>query len=178
MFVKICGLKTRQQIDKAIEFGYDAIGVVTYPKSRRYCPDPLALELAEHARGKIKRFVVGVKYSDVKQVAAAFDYTQIYEAIPIPHLALASRERPPTDIDYEYFIYDASIGSGVFRPFPKWVGNISGKVIVAGGLAMENIRSVVRDIKPFGVDVSSGVEINGTKDFGLMKEFIDTVRSC
>jgi hypothetical protein len=33
MFVKVCGLKTREQIDKAIEYGYNAIGVVTYPKN-------------------------------------------------------------------------------------------------------------------------------------------------
>jgi phosphoribosylanthranilate isomerase len=178
MFVKICGLKTRQQIDKAVEYGYDAIGVVTYPKSRRYCPDRLALELADHAKGKIKCFVVGLNYSHVEPVAAAFDYTQIYEAIQIPRLALASREMPPSDIDYEYFIYDASIGSGVFHPFPKWVRDMSDKVIVAGGLNLENVCAVVRDINPFGVDVSSGVENSGTKDFGLMKEFIDTVRSC
>jgi phosphoribosylanthranilate isomerase len=178
MFVKICGLKNRRQIDKAVEYGYDAIGVVTYPKSRRYCPDRLALELADHAKGKIKRFVVGLNYNHVKRVAAAFDYAQIYEAVPIPHLALASRDLPPPNIDYEYFIYDASIGSGIFHPFPQWVRDISGKVIVAGGLNMENVCSVVRDIKPFGVDVSSGVEDHGVKDFALMKVFIDTARRC
>jgi len=178
MFIKICGLKTKQQIDKAIEYGYDAIGVVTYPKSRRYCSNRAAIALADHAKGKIKRFVVGLTYSDVKQVAAVFDYAQIYEVRQVPHLALASSEMPPANIDYEYFIYDASIGSGAFHPFPKWVRDISGRVIVAGGLNRENVCSVVRDIKPFGVDVSSGVETNGIKDFRLMKEFVVTARNC
>jgi phosphoribosylanthranilate isomerase len=37
---------------------------------------------------------------------------------------------------------------------------------------------VIQDIKPFGVDVSSGVEKGGVKDFKMMKEFINAVRNC
>lgn len=59
MFVKVCGLRTKEQIDKAIEYGFDAIGVVTYSKSKRYCEYETAIELAKHAKGKIKTFVVG-----------------------------------------------------------------------------------------------------------------------
>ena len=83
-----------------------------------------------------------------------------------------------SDFKYEYFIYDASIGSGVFHQFPKWVKDMSEKIIVAGGLNVKNVCSVMQDIKPFGVDVSSGVEKDGVKDFNMMKEFIDAVNSC
>jgi phosphoribosylanthranilate isomerase len=178
MFTKVCGLKTKDQIDKAIEYGYDAIGVVTYIKSIRYCPPKDAIKLAEYAKGKIKSFVVGINYSDVEEVAPYFDYTQIYEMKQVPHLVLASKEMPPSDLEYEYFIYDASIGSGVFHQFPKWVKDMSEKIIVAGGLNVENVCSVIQDIKPFGVDVSSGVEKDGVKDVNMMKEFIDAVNSC
>ncbi len=178
MFTKVCGLTTKEQIDKAVEYGYDAIGIVTYAKSKRYCPPESAITLAEYARGKIKRFVVGLTYSDVQEVAELFDYTQIYEARQIPNLVLASKEKPPVDINYEYFIYDASIGSGVFHPFPAWVKDMAGKIIVAGGLNIENVCPVIHDIKPFGVDVSSGVEKDGVKDFKMMKEFITAVKNC
>ena len=178
MFVKVCGLKNTAQIEKAVEYGYDAIGVVTYSKSKRYCSPEKAKELAEYARGKIKSFVVGLTYSDVQDVAYLFDYTQIYEIKQIPNLVLASKEIPPLDINYEYFIYDASIGSGVFHQFPKWVKDMAAKVIIAGGLNKENVCSVIQDIKPFGIDVSSGVEKDGVKDFMLMKEFINTVKNC
>jgi phosphoribosylanthranilate isomerase len=178
MFVKVCGLKTKEQIDKAIAYGYDAIGVVTYAKSTRYCSAPDAIELAEYAQGKIKSFVVGITYTDVQEVADLFDYTQIYEARPVPNLVFASKAKPPLDLDYEYFIYDASIGSGVFQQFPTWVKELAGKVIIAGGLNKENVCSVIQDIKPFGVDVSSGVEKDGVKNFELMKGFIDAVRNC
>lgn len=178
MFIKVCGLKTREQIDKAIEYGYDAIGIVTYSKSKRYCSAQDAMKLAAYAKGKIKSFVVGLTYNDVQEVAHVFDYTQIYEARQVPNLVLASKEIPPPDINYEYFIYDASIGSGIFQQFPKWVKDMAGKVIIAGGLNKENVCSVIQDIKPFGVDVSSGVEKDGAKDYRMMKEFIDAVKNC
>jgi phosphoribosylanthranilate isomerase len=178
MFTKVCGLKTTEQIDKAIEYGYDAIGIVTYSKSKRYCSAKNAVELAEYAKGKIKRFVVGLTYRDVQDVAGVFDYAQIYEARQVPNLVLASKETPPSDIKYEYFIYDASIGSGIFQQFPKWVKDMAGKIIIAGGLNKENVCSVIQDIKPFGVDVSSGVEKDGVKDLRMMKDFIDAVRNC
>lgn len=178
MFTKVCGLNSKEQIDKAIAYGYDAIGVVTYHKSKRYCPPDKAKTLAEYAKGKIKSFVVGLTYSDVQEVADMFDYTQIYEARQVPNLVLASKERPPLGLNYEYFIYDASIGSGVFQQFPTWVKDMAGKVIIAGGLNKENVCAVIQDIKPFGVDVSSGVEKDGVKDFRMLKEFIDAVRNC
>lgn len=178
MFVKVCGLKTKKQIDTAVAYGYDAIGIVTYPKSKRYCSNQDAIELAEHAKGRIKRFVVGLTYDDVKEVAHAFDYTQLHKVKQVPNLVLALKEIPPATVNYAYFIYDASIGSGVFHPFPDWVKAMSNKVIVAGGLNPENVCSVIKDIKPYGVDVSSGVEKDGEKDFKLMKAFIDTVRDC
>jgi len=178
MFAKVCGLKTKEQIDKAIAYGYDAIGIVTYSKSKRFCSVQNAIKLAEYAKGRIKRFVVGLTYNDVIEVADVFDYTQIYEPRQVPNLVLASKEKPPSDLNYEYFIYDASIGSGVFQQFPTWLKGMAGKVIIAGGLRKENVCSVIKDIKPFGVDVSSGVEKDGIKDFGMMKEFIDTLRNC
>ena len=94
MFTKVCGLTTTAQIDQAIEYGYDAIGVVTYIKSKRYCPPAKAVELARYAGGRIQRFVVGLSYSDVAEAAHAFDYIQIYEAKQAPNLAFSSRLSP------------------------------------------------------------------------------------
>ena len=178
MFTKVCGLTTRQQIDKAIAYGYDAIGIVTYAKSKRYCPHAKALELAMHAKGRVKTVVVGKTYEDVKDVAHAFDYTQIHEARQVPNLILALKEMPPAAIQYDYFIYDASIGSGTFKPFPEWVKTMADKIILAGGLNPQNVCAVIKAIRPFGVDVSSGVETQGVKDFGLMKAFIEAVKNC
>jgi phosphoribosylanthranilate isomerase len=178
MFVKVCGLVDTAQIDKAIEYGYNAIGVVTYHKSIRYCPPEKAIKLAEYARGKIDSFVVGLHYSDVEVAADAFDYVQIYERKQLANLVFASREKPPKDLNYSYFMYDASVGSGVFKAFPKWLKDVEQRLIVAGGLDKDNVCNVIGKIKPFGVDVSSGVEKEGAKSFELMKDFIGVVRNC
>ena len=141
-------------------------------------PPAEARALAAHAKGKIPSFVVGLSFSDVEEAADAFDYVQIYEAVPVNNLVLASKDRPPEGLDCRYFVYDASVGSGVFGPFPDWLKGLSHKLIVAGGLNTDNVCTVIRDLRPFGVDVSSGVEKDGVKDLGLMREYIDTVRSC
>lgn len=53
-----------------------------------------------------------------------------------------------------------------------------GKIVLAGGLNPQNVREAVERVKPFAVDVSSGVETDGFKDEAKIKEFIRNVRQC
>jgi phosphoribosylanthranilate isomerase len=178
MYVKVCGLINTDQIEKAIELGYDAVGVVTYPKSKRYCPSEVARKLAVYAKGRIDTFVVAKSYAEVEKAADVFDYVQIYEPKALSNLVFASKDKPPETLKYVYFMYDGSAGSGIFKAFPKWLKEMDDKLIVAGGLNQDNVCEVIRKIQPFGVDISSGVEKNGIKDFQLMRDFIKTVRDC
>jgi Phosphoribosylanthranilate isomerase len=50
------------------------------------------------------------------------------------------------------------------------------KLILAGGLNYENIQKAIEKVKPYAVDISSGVEENGIKNYGKMKNFIEKVR--
>lgn len=63
--------------------------------------------------------------------------------------------------------FNAAIAKKVAWRFP---------VIIAGGLTPENVGSIIKEIKPLGVDVSGGVETNGRKDIVKIKGFIEMVR--
>jgi phosphoribosylanthranilate isomerase len=175
MFVKICGIRTREQIDWAVELGYSAVGVVLHPPSPRYCTPEAAASLAAHARGRIASVAVGVRFDEVREVYGGFDFAQIYEYRNIERLILAGAQFPDRS-DYTYFLYDASRGSGEFDQLPDWLFSIQERLIVSGGLNPHNAGPVIRKFRPFGVDVSSGVEAEpGLKDYSLMKKFMEEV---
>ncbi|MFD5538501.1 hypothetical protein ACFWIJ_11820 [Streptomyces sp. NPDC127079] len=177
-FVKVCGLTREQQIDWAVELGYDAIGIVVTPKSKRYCSPEDAVRLARYARGRIPSFAVALTYAETAAVAEHFDTVQIYETADIPNLALASGTPPERPEELEYFFYDASAGSGVFADIPAWVAELPGRVVVAGGLDEHNVAGVVEDFAPYGVDVSSSVETApGVKSREKMAAFLTAART-
>lgn len=177
MFVKVCGLKTFEQIDKAVELGYDAAGFVMHKPSRRYVNAEDAAKLITYAQGRIKTFIVGVSFDEVKEAAHLADYVQVSEAVNLPNLAYAS-DRDERDTECALFVYDASRGSGIYKGFPEWLSAYRDKLLISGGLNPGNVADAVKAVRPFGADVSSGVEKDGVKDYKLMKKFIDAVRGA
>ena len=178
MFIKVCGLTKKEHIDWAIELGYSAIGFVLHEKSSRFCSIDKARELVKYANNKILTVAVGLKYEEVKPVYDIFDYIQVYEKVDIEKLIFAGTDYPE-GIKFQYFLYDSSKGSGEFSQFPDWLSKISDRLIISGGLNIDNIKTVIGKYKSFGIDVSSGVEKKtGLKDFDLMKKFITEVKDA
>ena len=178
MFVKVCGLTEFEHIDWAVEMGYSAIGVVLHRKSPRFCTVDKARKLSNYARNKILTVAVGIDFPEVEDVHNDFDFIQIYEPKKIDRLIFAG-DYIPDGLDFKYFVYDISRGSGEFHMPPDWVKKISNRLIISGGLNVDNIRDIISNYKCFGIDVSSGVEKpRGIKDRNLMKKFIEGVNNA
>jgi phosphoribosylanthranilate isomerase len=171
MFVKVCGITRKEDIDAAVLLGYTAIGIVLYPKSKRFVQKDRAMELSEYAKQKILTVAVGIHFDEVKDVASNFDYFQVSDFVNSPKLILSVEDRPK--VEASLFIFDKSRGSGISLEIPEWFSLFRDRMILAGGLNPQNVYDIVNRFKPFGVDVSSGVEASpGVKDKKLMAEFI------
>lgn len=177
LFVKVCGITSVEQLEWAIELGYDAIGLMCVPHSSRLVDIGTARELLVHANGRIQTFAVGMTLDQVAPLKDAVDTLQLYEYAEVESLALASDTPPESTKGLAYWFYDASHGSGVFAEIPDWVHDVDAKFVLAGGLNPDNVAEVIERYQPDGIDVSSGVESRpGVKDYARMKAFIEAAR--
>jgi phosphoribosylanthranilate isomerase len=206
--IKICGLTTPQDALAAIEFGADALGFNFFPGSKRYLEPQAASEWIATLPATITRTAVLVNpdWNEVKRIAGmpGIDALQLHGAEPPEfcrqlHEAgiLFEKALPVTDArsvakipDFgtSTILLDAG-GAGEFggsgRTFPweiarRFVGaNPSLRVVLAGGLTPENVAAAVVTVRPFGVDVTSGVEsAPGRKDYGRLAAFIRAARAA
>ena len=194
MIVKICGLTSHVDAMYANMAGPDWAGMVFHPKSRR-C---VSLETAREVRGMLGRGIksVGVFVDadealmgslvdeglvDMLQVHACTDETfDIARRFGLPVIrAYIVRTREDVAAagrsDADYVMLDAGMGDGRTLDWSLLEG-AGYDYILSGGLDNGNVREAVRRLSPLGVDVSSGVETNGSKDPSKMTAFVYSAR--
>jgi len=187
--VKICGLTTPAAIDTAIDAGADAIGLVLSPSPRRL-DAAKAKKLIEGLPPSIASVVV------TRQPPADFVDTVLTELAPSwwqsdlgdltnQTLPAGTRALPVIRVGDDVsmlpplFVYEGKqSGQG---ETVDWVQAAAlarrGRLILAGGLCPGNVGRAIHQVKPYGVDVSSGVEsAPGVKDPRRIREFIAAVR--
>lgn len=76
----------------------------------------------------------------------------------------------------DFVLFDAGAGDGKVFNW-KLLESVKRPFLLAGGLDPENVRDAVERVRPFGVDVSSGIETNGVKDALKMAKFVTAVRN-
>lgn len=182
--VKICGITTVNDAKMAENAGADAIGIVVCSRSPRNVP----LERASEILQQLRPFTAGVL---VTHTRSQDDFSSVLNlhpsAVQVSHpfvmpaftgvkLLRVVQPGEVIPVDCDAIVIDGSRGSGrLYNPeFSKTTVRESGiPVILAGGLTPGNVMDAVRDIRPYAVDVASGVEARpGVKDPGLVDTFI------
>lgn len=198
MFVKICGLKTREHVDAAIAAGADALGFVFAESVRRI--DPAAAAAISRSVPKAVRKVAVMLHpsnDEWQHVLSVFEPDVLqtdandFDALDVP----ASIERWPVCRENKKvadpfrlakkgsatFLYEgARSGQGETVDWAR-AATIArqGNMILAGGLHPDNVAAAVEAVRPWGVDVSSGVEsAPGQKDSNLIQQFIKAARAA
>ena len=199
--IKICGITHLTDALTAVEAGADALGFNFVPDTSRFVkPDQVAAIVAE-----LPPFVTTVGVFASKDAAklstianqCRLDAIQLHadvtpefcrnldrRVIKAVRVKDESSLSILSDYDVNAFLLDAYVegmmgGTGhVFDWDLALKAKNYGQIIVAGGLNPDNVAQAVRHVKPYAVDVSSGVESQpGRKDPDKVRKFIDAVRS-
>jgi len=205
IWTKICGITASEDALAAAEFGADAVGLVLYgPSPRAVSPQSIGSIVAAlpASMRKVALYVdpeealvqeslqsglinllqfhgeetesfcssFGVPYMKAIRVRSAEQALAQARAYPSAEMILLDR-------------YQEDVPGGTGKTF-DWgmaaeiVAGLKQPVILAGGLGCDNVLDAISRVKPFGVDVSSGVEAgHGIKDRIKMKQFIEGVKS-
>ncbi|MDH5536637.1 MAG: phosphoribosylanthranilate isomerase [Betaproteobacteria bacterium] len=201
--VKICGITRTEDAMLAARSGANAIGLVFYRPSPRYIAPDLAAEIirvlppfvtavglfvdatADEVRAAVKRAPVGLLQFHGSETA---DFCGQFG---LPYMK-AVRVRPGVDLiqyasgyrDAKALLLDAYVdgvhgGSGVTFDWSLIPHTPPLPVVLSGGLTAENVTEAIRKVRPWAVDVSSGVEkARGIKDAAKIAAFISGVRNA
>lgn len=204
--VKICGLTTPEDATAAIEFGADALGFNFFRGSKRYMPPGASRDWIAALPQGIPKVAVLVNPGWDEALAAAkvpgITALQLHGAETaefcrslaeheirftkaLPMTTLSSVKNLPSFSTRTVLLDSGHAGQfgGSGKRFPWQIArdfveaNPHLRVILAGGLTPENVAEAVAAVRPFAVDVTSGVESSaGRKDHGRMRAFIAAAR--
>lgn len=193
LLVKICGITTREALAAAIEEGVDAVGFVFHAPSPRNLAAAQAAELAAALPPGVRAVAVTWHPSQelVDGVLAAFepDVWQT-DAVDFERLRLPARverwpvfragESLPASVPFRMVFEGPRSGAGELADWPQAAALAARtELILGGGLAPGNVAAAIAAVRPFGVDVSSGVEsAPGRKDPDRIHEFVVAARKA
>lgn len=191
LFVKICGIQDEFSARVADRSGVDALGFVFAESSRQVSPT-VAARIAASVSDQILKVAVFLRPTqrEVDEVLATFqpDIVQADASTAIDLPAGVGRlpvfreggiPIDPVEPDRLVIYEGAMSGSGVTVDWDT-AGRLAANVrlVLAGGLTPDNVGLAVRTARPFGVDVSSGVEASrGVKDPTLISTFVAAARA-
>lgn len=203
--IKICGLRTPEHARAALDAGADMLGLIFYEPSHRYISPKEARNLVETVQQEFSTadfvgvFVnctadfindiseqVGLQYVQLHGNEAP-NFCRSIQRPVIKALSLDGQNDIQRVRDYHETCWRILLDT----PTAHWGGtgqthdwtlarSVAQEmpILLAGGLTPENVSEAMRQVHPWGVDVSSGVETNKVKDVEKIRAFIENVRNC
>ncbi len=198
--VKICGITREQDLRFAVDAGVDAIGLVFHGPSSRH----VSIELGRELRQMVPPFVTVVALlldeeaglidrvvNEVRPDCLQFhgqESPALCESYQLPYIksvpmgsAVDASAYASQFTGAQGFLLDSNAagrkgGSGDTFDWSKIPAAFAYPLVLAGGLSVDNVAQAVSSVKPWSVDVSSGVEISpGIKSEQLMQQFFREV---
>jgi phosphoribosylanthranilate isomerase len=192
MWIKICGLTTAEALGAALEMGVDAVGFVFAASPRRLTPQ-FAAQLARPARGRarcvavvrhprqeeidemLRLFAPDVLQGDLAELAGLRLPAGVVQ-LPVLRAVTTAPAELPARILFE----SAVSGSGARADWDA-AALLARRteLVLAGGLDSANVGAAIAAVRPFGVDVSSGVEERpGVKSPAAITQFVQAARAA
>jgi phosphoribosylanthranilate isomerase len=195
IWVKICGLTTREAVEAAVAAGADAVGFVFAP-SKRQVNATQAAQLAQGVARRIPRVAVMLHptQSQLDEVWSVFRPDALQTDVEdlstlrlpmglavMPVIRSGVRLKPDPHQIYPRVLFEGPV-SGVGST-SDWHSAAqlarTTQLVLAGGLNATNVADAIAAVRPFGVDVSSGVEASpGIKDPAKIHEFVRRARAA
>lgn len=194
--IKLCGMMTLRDIEVVNGLNPDYIGFIFAPKSHRYVTKAQANAMKMVLNPEIQ--AVGVFVNEKPEVIAGYVKEGIIDVVQLHgqeneediQKLRTLTERPiiqafriQTEADIEKAVRSSAdlilldAGTGGTGTSFDWslIQNIKRPWLLAGGLYPENVAEAIRQLKPYGVDVSSGIETDGKKDSRKMERFVKNI---
>lgn len=202
MFVKICGITREDDALLAVAMGADAVGFIFAPSKRQVSPmvardivrrlPPEILTVGvfrDEASSRVVEIVntAGLRAAQLHGHESAESTRWVRERVPFVIKAFAAGDRALDDarsFGADAILLDSPLpGSGEVFDWSLAEGRPDGiRTILAGGLTPDNVGDAVAKVKPWGVDVASGVEKlggePGQKDASKVRTFIEAARAA
>lgn len=200
--VKICGITTLTDLELAFRLGADAVGFNFYRVSRRYLDPSRCREIIREFFGEMTFIGVFVN-EDAEVINEIAEYTGIdgvqlsgdesrdltqaveKETIKVVRPLTPAHVKRAGEYPSDWIMFDTfhpSLYGGSGKRFSHELlleDQLDRPFLIAGGLNGENVKDVIRRVKPYGVDVASGVEDDkGMKDPEKMEKFIKESREA
>ena len=197
VFVKICGIAHLEDALAAAAAGADAVGFNFWKPGKRYVAPQKAAEIAAHLALKKVGVFVDEEIATVLDIAreVGLEVLQLHGAETPPSVRQLAPYEVWKAVKMDHPVAWASWGVSTFLldspgALPGGTGatfdwslaeaaKAHGRVILAGGLNPENVADAVRRVRPWGVDVASGVEASpGRKDHRKIQAFVRAARAA